>query len=27
MEKIHAEAVKIALESFHYGENHRITRP
>ena len=25
MEKIHAEAVKIALESFHYGANHRIT--
>lgn len=26
MEKIHAEAVKIALESFHYGTNQRITR-
>jgi len=26
MEKIHAEAVKIALESFHYGANHRIKR-
>jgi beta-lactamase class A len=26
MEKIHAEAVKIALESFHYGTNQRIKR-
>lgn len=24
MEKIHAEAAKIALDSFHYGTNHRI---